>query len=325
MGDEWDAVDAAGGLTEDACFASGWYDKLHGYVSDFINTTGLAMLETDGPYNGRDCHSTTHAYHHGEQDSIYRQTQQQNNFYTEMRALNVYVNQPDNYFYTGGSRTGMGYDENQYSLPRWHDISISRMGLYDDLYAHLPTQGWMFLPLTPYHGGGEDASFLDHLQEYEWGLAQYLGAGTAACYRGPLLYHDDATKAVLQKWVQFYKKYRSTLIQPVVHLRRPTMQGWDGWLHVNPFQVGGTAEVGLAMIFNPTDVTLQTTISLPLYYTGMDTNVDVSVDGGTALAMTLRRDYSVRVSLSMAPRSIHTIVITPGAKSAHRSEHITLY
>ena len=39
------------------------------------------------------------------------------------------------------------YDEQQYSLPRWRDLSVSRMGMYDDMYAYLPTQGWMFLPL----------------------------------------------------------------------------------------------------------------------------------------------------------------------------------
>ena len=42
----------------------------------------------------------------------------------------------------------MGYDEQQYSLPRWRDLSVSRMGMYDDLYSYLPTQGWMFLPIT---------------------------------------------------------------------------------------------------------------------------------------------------------------------------------
>ena len=31
--------------------------------------------------------------------------------------------------------------------------------MYDDLYSHLPTQGWMFLPITQYHSGGEEANF----------------------------------------------------------------------------------------------------------------------------------------------------------------------
>ena len=71
------------------------------------------------------------------------------------------------------------------------------------------------------------ASFLT--KAYEWALAQYLGAGTAACYRGGQLW-DNETKAgqeikgVLKKWVSFYKDHRATLTQPVVHLRRPDMQ-----------------------------------------------------------------------------------------------------
>lgn len=86
VGDQWCAVDAhTGGLTVDACFASGWYDKLYGLVDHFINTTGLAMLETDGPYGGVPCAATDHAHHHGLEDSVYRQTELQSAFFHEMR------------------------------------------------------------------------------------------------------------------------------------------------------------------------------------------------------------------------------------------------
>jgi hypothetical protein len=51
VGDEWDVVAPDGSLTVDACFASGWADKLTNYAVNFINQTGLSMLETDGtPY-----------------------------------------------------------------------------------------------------------------------------------------------------------------------------------------------------------------------------------------------------------------------------------
>lgn len=310
VGDQWTRIDKDGSLTGDACFASGWYDKLRGLVLNFINQTGLSMLETDGPYSGNICHSTDHAHHHGASDSVYRQTQLQNRFYHEMRALNVYINQPDTFFFQGGNRKDMGYSEEQYSLPRWRDISISRMGLYDDLYTFLPTQGWMFLPLIEYEGGGDDAIFINDYDAYEWGLAQYLGAGIAACYRGNAVYQDDRTKKMVIKWVSFYKKHRSTLIQPIIHLRRPNMQGWDGWLHVNPLLVGDTKnEVGLAMLFNPTDTTIHSKVHLPLYYCGLSSTSLIAIDDQAPVRMDLTKDYSILITIQMLPRSIHTIVI----------------
>lgn len=76
--------------------------------------------------------------------------------------------------------------------------------------------------------GGAAAEFeplSQHLLEYEWALAQYLGYGVAACYRGPELYDSPETMAVVQKWVTFYKTYRDILISDIVHVRRPDMQG----------------------------------------------------------------------------------------------------
>eukprot|EP00048_Salpingoeca_helianthica_P016197 m.230956 g.230956 ORF g.230956 m.230956 type:complete len:742 (-) comp18202_c0_seq1:20-2245(-) len=314
VGDEWDVVDDQGKLGEDACFASGWYDKLFTLVNNFINFTGLSMLETDGPYGGTPCASTNHTHHLNLGDSVYWQTRKQSDFFGAMRRAGLYINQPDDYFFQGGSRTGMGYDESQYSLPRWHDLTISRMGMYDDLYAHLPTQGWMFLPIVDYHGGGADAAFSPlslHLEEYEWGLAQYLGAGVAACYRGNILYDTNSTRNVVKKWVSFYRAHRGTLIQPVVHLRRATMQGWDGWLHVNPFGFGSAGrEVGAAMLFNPTDVQIRGTVSLPLYYTGLTDSALVSVNEGPASSIALDRSHHITLALTMPPRSIHTVVIS---------------
>ena len=315
VGDEWVTVDAeTGHLKADACFASGWYDKLHSLVRNFIAETGLSMLETDGPYGGGSCASTNHTHHHGLEDSVYRQTQLQNQFYAEMRNINVYVNQPDQYFFQGGQRTGMGYDENQYSLPRWRDLAISRMGLYDDLYAHLPTQGWMFLPLGDYHAGGEAAAFHDHPEEFEFALAQYLGAGTAACYRGGQLWNASkpsgaAIKNSLKKWVSFYKAHREALIQPVVHLRRPDMQSWDGFLHVNPFASAG-GDIGVGMLFNPTDSKIDAFVNMNLYYTGATDSVVISINGADTKKVTLSRDYSFDLQLTMPPKSSHTVVIT---------------
>jgi hypothetical protein len=252
-------------------------------------------------------------------DSVYQQTQKQNEFYMQLRAKGVYINQPDEFFYAGGNKASIGYDEWQYSLPRWEDLSVSRAGLYADLYYYMPSQGWMFLPIVEYHGGAADAIFRLHDAEYDWALAQYLGSGVAACYRGDVPFWNAASKQSCNKWIGFYKAHRATLIQPVVHLRRPDLQSWDGWLHVNPRkwttpgQVGSPAaqsEVGVAVLFNPTPAVIDTVIALDLYYTGLNNTALVVVDEiGSGTLMRLDRGYKIFVKLNMPPKSVHTVVI----------------
>ena len=96
--------------------------------------------------------------------------------------------------------------------------------------------GWMFMPLVNYEGGGEAAWFeplRDNLKEYSFGMGQYLGAGVAACYRGFRVYDSTATRNMVKDWIGFYKKYREILNCDIIHLRRPTMQGLDGFMHVS--------------------------------------------------------------------------------------------
>ena len=73
----------------------------------FMNFTGLTMVETDGPYPGYPCSSTNHSHHHDVDDSIYWQLKLQSQMYRILRTREVYINQPDDYFYQGGSKTGL--------------------------------------------------------------------------------------------------------------------------------------------------------------------------------------------------------------------------
>jgi hypothetical protein len=44
----------------------------------------------------------------------------------------------------------MGYDESQYSLPRWMDLSISRQGMFDDTFQKIPSEvPFLTSPLAP--------------------------------------------------------------------------------------------------------------------------------------------------------------------------------
>lgn len=98
---EWMAVGGSG-----ACFASGWYDDLLNHLLMFFNKTGMTMIETDGPYGGYSCSATNHSHHTGYQDSIYWQQKLQGEFYSILQERGIYTNQPDRFFYQGGSKTG---------------------------------------------------------------------------------------------------------------------------------------------------------------------------------------------------------------------------
>ena len=166
----------------------------------------------------------------------------------------------------------------------------------------------MAVPLVDSEGGGPPATFeplKDHLVEYEWAFATYMGSGIASCYRGPRLYDTDETKALVMKWVSFYKKYREILSSDIIHIRRPDMQSIDCFMHVNPW----LKVRGLVMVFNPTNEHQTMNITLPLYYTGITTVALVSEMEGELFPYILERDYSIQISVDMKPLNITWFLI----------------
>jgi hypothetical protein len=168
--------------------------------------------------------------------------------------------------------------------------------------------GWMFVPLTEYHGGGAAATIeplKDHLPHYEQRLANLFGAGVIACYRGPRLYDTDATKAVVKRWVDFYKQHRAILDSDLVHLRRADGRDWDGWLHANPRR----EERGLAMFYNPLPEPIERRIRLPLYYTGLADRALATDERGSKTVLVLNRDYSAEVTVRVPARGRSWLII----------------
>ena len=303
--DKWMAITNE---TFGACMASGWYDYLLDKVKRIRNVANLTAIETDGPYPGYTCHSTLHKYHQNDQDSTFQQSRLQAQFYIELHALGMYINQPDEYFFFGANKAAMGYNEGQFSLPRWTDLSISRQGMFDDTFRKIPTEGWMFLPLLNYEGGGPAAWFeplKDHLIEFDFALAQYFGAGVQACYRGDRIFDTLETKAIVKYWVDFYKMYRNVLSGDLIHIRRADMQSIDGFLHVYPFLELSEVVRGLAFFFNPTNELIEDQVNVPLYYTGLNATVKVIREGNvdTAKDYELRRDYSIDLDLIIGAKS----------------------
>lgn len=292
------------------CLGAEWGRAYMGKVKGFLEEVGLDVLENDGPYPGDLCDSHEHPGHEGEEDSQRVQWEAQAGLYRWCRERGIFVNQPDWYFLMGGNKTGMGYRETNWSLPRAEQQIIERQNIYDGTWTKTSSMGWMFVPLSQYHGGGEAATIepLDaHRDHYEARLVNLLLSGTQACYRGPRLYDTEATRAMVQGWVSFYKRHRQVLSGDLIHLRRADGRDWDGWLMVDP----RGEERGMVVLFNPMAEAMERVLRLPLYYTGCEgaveatdlrgevsrwplnakceAEVSVQIPGGGFVAYTLRR------------------------------------
>jgi hypothetical protein len=236
-------------------------------------------------------------------DSQWTQWKRITDFYRRCRAEGMYLNVPDWYVLQGSNKVGMGYRETNWSLPREQQLVHARQNMYDGTWEKAPSMGWMFVPLVQYHGGGAAATIeplSEHLDAYEGHLANCLGYGVQACYRGPRLYDADVTESLVRKWVDFFKAHRPILESDIVHLRRADGRGWDGVLHVNP----KLKECGLAVIYNPSDEPLEAEIELPLYYTGLTDRATIAQEGRDPRVYTLDRAYTVRVPVRAGPRAM---------------------
>jgi hypothetical protein len=250
------------------CFGSQWGFNYLRKITNFLAQTGLNLLEHDGPYPGDVCASTKHPGHRGLEDSQWVNWKMTAELYEWCRERGIYINQPDYYFLAGGNKTAMGYREGNWSLPRAQQLLHARQNIFDGTWTKPQTAGWMFVPLTEYQGGGGAATIEplhEHLDAYEGHLANNFGAGVQACWRGPRLYDSDATKALVTKWVTWFKQHREILESDIIHCRRADGRDIDYLIHVNP----RLNERALAMVYNPLPHEVEREIVLPLYYAGL--------------------------------------------------------
>ena len=314
VSDEHDVINPATGQTGGAifghspCLGSRWAGDYFRKLKNFIERTGLDLLEHDGSYPGDVCASTRHPGHRGLNDSQWTQWKTISDFYQWCRACGLYLNVPDYYFLAGSSKTGMGYRESNWSLPRERQILLGRQNIYDGTWTKTPSMGWMFVPLVEYQGGGAAATLEplnNHLDAYEAHLANNFGAGVQACYRGPRLYDTDTTKAVVKKWVGWFKKYRDILESDLIHLRRPDGRDVDCFLHVNP-QLRHRA---LAVVYNPLNEPVKRTLTLPLYHAGLTDAARIREQEGKSKEYKLDRQYRVALPVQVPAQSVTWFVV----------------
>jgi hypothetical protein len=202
----------------------------------------------------------------------------------------------------------MGYRETNWSLPRPQQVIHTRQNIYDGTWEKTPSMGWMFVPLTQYHGGGAAATIeplKDHLDHYELMLASNLAMGVQACYRGPRLYDGEETKQLVKQWVAWYKKYRDILESDLIHGRRADGRDLDWMLHVNP----RLEHKGLLVAFNPLDRAVSRRIRVNLYYTGLTETASIREQAGEFKTYKLSRGYEVDIPVAVPPRGVTWFVI----------------
>ena len=290
------------------CLCSDWgYEYFH-KIKTFFEKTGMRCFEHDGSYPGDFCASTVHPHHKGLKDSQWNQFYKITELYHWMCENGIYLNVPDFYFLNGSTKTGIGYREANWSLPRDRQLIHTRQLNYDCTFERIPSSLWRFVPLVEYQGGGSAATLeplSEHLYEYKNLMFQNYGAGIQACYRGPRLYDTPETKKVVLEIINWYKKYRNILNNDIIHLRKPDARDWDGIMHVDP----KGKEKGLAMFYNPTDQEITRNIQLPLYYTGLSKTASIREQEGISKTYTLDRNYTVNLAVRIPAKGYTWYVI----------------
>ena len=290
------------------CLGSAWGQQYFERLYDFHKESGFSLLEHDGSYPGDCCASTAHPGHRGLADSRWNQWRQIAGFYQWCRSEGIFLNVPDHYFLAGSNKTGMGYREVNWSLPRDQQVIHTRQNIYDGTWQKLPSMGWMFVPLTQYHGGGAAATIepLDqHIDHYTRMLDSNLALGVQACYRGPRLYDTERVRNLVKDKVAWYKSHREILESDLIHGRRADARDVDWMLHVNPH----LRERGLLAVFNPLDERAERTLKINVYYTGLDRELTLRDSRGQTQRVAVGRDHTIPVTISIPAGGFDHVIL----------------
>ena len=290
------------------CLGSEWGLDYFRKLYKIYNQTGFLTLTHDGNYPGDACASTTHPGHRDYDDSQFEQWRIITDFYKWCKSKGVYLRVPDYYYLSGSNHQGVGYRENNWSLPRRHQLIHTRQNIFDGTWESTPTMRWSFIPLAQYHGGGSAATIeplKKHLEHYEMMLISNLGMGLQSVLRGPRIYDSETTKNMVKRVVEWYKKYRTILESDIIHLRRADGRDIDYMMHINP----DNKEKGLLMVFNPTDDPITKKITVPLYYSGLNHKASIREQEGESKEYELDRGYEVQLEVTAQPNWYNWYVI----------------
>ena len=283
---------------QSVCIASKWQDEYYPKMWEFFDKTGIMTYNMDGPYHGDVCASTEHAHHTNLYDSQWQQWKQQVRVLHELQRRNMYAPIPDWYFLNGQTATGMGYREASANLTPQQQLLLGRQYIYDGTWHKTPTMGWMTLQLVGFYTNDSRVGLeplAQNLDRYEVGLFQHLASGCQFTVRGNRLYDTPETKAMVTKWLNWFKQHREILTSDIIHVSRPTGRDLDAMLHVN----SQLEEKGMLAVFNPTDKAITKKLKVPLYYTGLKGNAKISDQDGKETILELNGKQEAFLSVTI--------------------------
>lgn len=289
---------------------SSWGQQWLRTIREFYVKTGFDQFENDGPYPGDIDIAARPPLQQGVDDSRWVQWRMTAGLYRDLRKRGIYINAPDYYFLNGSNKCGMGYREVNWSLPRAHQVIHTRQNIYDGSWSKVPSMGWMFVPLSQYHGGGAAATIEplhQHLDHYEQMMRSNFSLGVQAHYRGPRLFDTDQTRDKVSQIVTWFKQYRDILESDLIHGRRADGRDLDWMLHVNP-QLKHT---GMLVVFNPRSEPVTKELKINLYYTGLTESAVVRHLDRTPNNFRLKRDHSILLPVTVPANSMTWYTIGP--------------
>lgn len=275
---------------QSGCGGSEWGQMYSTNMWKMFDKTGMMSFKPDGPYHGDSCASTKHPGHKGLADSQWAQWKWQCEILKEGQRRNLYLNLPDYYFLNGQSNTGMGYREAVDFIDITLQTLLYRQYIFDGTFHKTASMGWVNLNTEFLRGGPEK-----DLERYELFYFTLLSSGANVGVRGFSLYDGPKSKAMLQKWTNWFKKYRKIVSGDIIHLRRPDGRDIDYYMHVAP----DNKEKGMLLVFNPLPREVTRKIKVPLYYTGLSSTAAIREQEGRSTKKTLNRDYSVDLEVTI--------------------------
>ena len=303
--DNFNCIDPATGkpgsmFGQSACAASAWADMYFDHMWKVIEGAGMGAFCPDGPYHGDCCAATDHPHHKGLEDSQWAQWKWMCGVLHEGQRRGLYMPAPDWYFLNGQACTGMGYREAVDNIDIVLQTVICRQYIYDGTWHKTASMGWVNVNTRALPGGMEQS-----LDKYERQFFGLLSSGAAVSITGHRLYDGPNSRAMLGKWMDWYRRYRAIIQGDIIHLRRPDGRDLDYTLHVNP----ANKEKGMLLVFNPLNEVVKRELVVPLYYTGLTDHARIREQDGLPQNHQLDRGLNVRVPVTIPANGYSWYVI----------------